>query len=264
MCLSSRRRRRYCRVSTTRLTRNRPRTGTTPRPITALGRRAQRITRIASRFGVADRGFHEIGCAFGGTVSEPAAMGFEASGSDLNGDAVRLGRERGAVLYHGAFCEAFFEPGRKPGVIDSYHMIERVLDPAAFLLTLRGALADDGIAIFITPNALTSFPLVHNFQNYPWYKYPEHLHLFSPASVQCVARSAGLALLHVTTARFEVIPEASHHAIEAIGDSPVAYASRLCAEQGDAAGGARVRTRPGRRPGRAAAPQRHPVSRCRL
>lgn len=188
--------------------------------------RAERIARIAGRFGHSKSGFHEIGCAYGGTVFELSRMGYETSGSDLNGTAVEIGAARGARLYQGDLSPDFFAEGGKPGVLYSYHMIEHVPDPVQFLRRLAGVIHENGIAIFISPNALTPFPLVHNFRNYPWYGYPEHLHLFSPASIRCLARAAGFDLLHIASAPFQVIPYENDRVLHAIDQSPVASTIR--------------------------------------
>ena len=184
------------------------------------GPRAQRILDLSSRFGVDTGVYHEVGCAFGGTVFEIQSRGRQASGTDLNASAIEQGRSRGADIHATMDAEFLATRAQKPNVLYGYHMLEHVPDPIAYLTELRAHLAPDSIAIFMVPNAMAAFPLVYNYMRYVWYGYPEHLHMFSPRSLLCLAGSAGFDVLHVATNRFGIQPEATDRIVAPLpGDS---------------------------------------------
>lgn len=168
--------------------------------------RAQRVIEIAERYGHDKAAyFHEIGCAFGGTVFELQQQGISASGTELNKLAVEDGKLRGALDIHSVTDVEFLSTrNRKPDVIYGYHVLEHIPDPVKYLQEIKEHLAPGGIIILLVPNAMAFFPNTFGFVRYVWYGYPEHVHLFSPRSTKCLAEASGTHLLEVATKSFGI------------------------------------------------------------
>jgi hypothetical protein len=119
----------------------------------------------------------------------------------MNSGAISQGRARGNDAI-AAVPDAEFlrHTGRRPNVVFGFHVLEHMTDPVHYLRELATCLAADSIVILFVPNALALFPAAYGFARYPWFSFPEHLNLFSPHSVSCLARHAGYALLEVSSA----------------------------------------------------------------
>jgi SAM-dependent methyltransferase len=181
---------------------------------------------IAGKFGL-DRGaYHELGCAFGGTVFEVASRGVRATGTDLNASAIEQGRKRGANVQTGNDAEFLATLKVKPNVIYGYHMLEHVPNPVEYLRGIAGQMARDSVAIFFVPNAIAAFPMVYNYMRYVWYGYPEHPHMFSPHSLLCLGRATGFDLIHVATNPIPIKTEETGRIVQPLPGSPTAEAIR--------------------------------------
>src|ERR1700733_7804266 len=111
--------------------------------------RSELIIKISARygFGQSDR-YHESGCAFGGTVLEFERMGYTATGTDLNADAVDQGRARGnASIFSKSDLEFFQHSTVRPNVVFGIYMLERMADPLGYLCELAPLLASRSIVI---------------------------------------------------------------------------------------------------------------------
>lgn len=186
--------------------------------------RADMVLRVSEPFGFGlQSAYHEIACAFGGTVFELQTRGIHASGTDWNDEAINAGRSYG-VHSTSASPDAVLlgERTRKPNVIYGLQVLQRQPEPASYLASLAEHLADDGIIIMTVPNAMAVFPLVYGYARYSWYSYPAHLHFFSAKSLLCLAQAAGLTLLDVASRRHNVDRESTEAAIRARNDSDVA------------------------------------------
>jgi hypothetical protein len=173
--------------------------------------RSELILKISARygFGQSDR-YHESGCAFGGTILELDRMGYSATGTDWNIDAVDQGRARGnASIFAKSDLEFFQHSTVRPNVVFGIYMLERMADPLGYLCELAPLLASRSIVIMLVPNAMALFPTAYGFDQYDWFSYPSKLNMYSPHSVSCLARAAGYDLLEVSTATSGLEPEAT-------------------------------------------------------
>ncbi|MGE0417382.1 MAG: methyltransferase domain-containing protein [Acetobacteraceae bacterium] len=164
--------------------------------------RTDQVVDIAARFGFDNTHvFHEIGCAFGGTVFELNRRGYAATGTDLSQPAIDDGRARGNTNVF-AEPDVAFLSGRslRPHVVYGYHVLEHMPDPIGFLRSLSPLLAPDAIVILFVPNAMALLPWTYGFDRYPWFYYPAHLNMLSPGSLTCFARACGYELLDLWTA----------------------------------------------------------------
>lgn len=188
--------------------------------------RATRIADIAHRFGLG-KGIeiHEFGCAFGGTVQALNDMGYRATGTELNQQAVDEGRSYGNSSIFSQDTVSFLQSSsNKPQVVFSYHAIEHFIDPFSFLVGIRDGLSQEGIIILVAPSSAAKYSLVYGLMRYMWFGYPEHLHLFSPGSAPKLADRIGMDLLEVSTSEFGLYPEATKVAL--LQQSPAAWALR--------------------------------------
>ncbi len=142
----------------------------------------------------------EIGCAFGGTVMELRRRGYSAFGMDFNPAAIAEGRTRGnSHIYPSIEAAATENPCTGFGLVYAYHVLEHVAEPSNFLKQLLPFLANDAVLVFRVPNAIYLRAVVAGYTTWNWFAYPDHLHLFSPRSLLCLASDSGFEVLDVTT-----------------------------------------------------------------
>ncbi|WP_312821020.1 class I SAM-dependent methyltransferase [Brevundimonas sp.] len=178
--------------------------------------RSSRVIDILNTYGI-ERGasVHEFGCAFGGTVHALNQKGYDASGTELNREAVEKGRARGNdKIFAQSALDYLDSLPAKPKAIYSYHALEHFTDPFAFLRDLRERLDPNGIIISFLPNSAALFALVYGYTRYVWFNYPEHIHMFSPGSANALTEVTGFDLLSVFTSEFGIEPEATARATE--------------------------------------------------
>jgi predicted SAM-dependent methyltransferase len=157
------------------------------------------VTEAARTFLLTDQvAYHESGCAFGGTVAALRDMGHDATGTELNSDAVARGRARGNEWISDETDTRFLaRVGRQPDLLYCFHAVEHMPDPVAYLRDVRSVLSPRGIACIVVPNAVSAAAMHKGYHGHPWFAYPDHLHLLSPRSLLCLARKAGFEVLRV-------------------------------------------------------------------
>jgi SAM-dependent methyltransferase len=144
--------------------------------------------------------YHESGCSFGGTVAALRDKGYDATGCELNKDAVAQGRARGNKWISDESDSEFLgRTKRRPNLIYSHHAVEHMPDPVGFLSGLKGLLDPLGVIFLTLPNAVSAVAMKRGFHGHPWFAYPDHLHLLSPRSLLCLAEKAGYQVVHVDT-----------------------------------------------------------------
>jgi hypothetical protein len=190
--------------------------------------RSGRIIDIAERFGFSTAHvYHEIGCAFGGTVHEMNRLNFPTTGTDLNRVAIESGQAYGNTRIAAEPDTTFLAcQSIMPNVVYGYHVLEHMPDPAEYLKSLAPCLAKESVVVLFVPNSMTLLPLSYGYRNYVWFHYPAHLNMFSPASVRCLADTAGYELLDISTTACGIDPAASARIAELTIDTPVTRALR--------------------------------------
>jgi trans-aconitate methyltransferase len=96
-------------------------------------------------------------------------MGYSATGTDSNTDAVDQGRARGnASIFAQTDLEFFQHSTVRPNVVYGFYMLERMPDPSGYLRKLASLLASKSIVIMLVPNAMALFPAAYGFDQYDW------------------------------------------------------------------------------------------------
>jgi len=146
-----------------------------------------------------DRGrLLDVGCGNGFFLDHMRRLGWDASGVELDGEAVSVAREKlGLEVFHGSLEEANFPDGYFDAVTVN-HVIEHVLDPVGLLKECRRILRADGRLIVITPN-IKSLGCCAIDENWVHWDPPRHLFIFSPEALGTCAERAGLILEDLRT-----------------------------------------------------------------
>jgi SAM-dependent methyltransferase len=136
---------------------------------------------------------HDAGCGYGAFVSKLNTLGFDATGSDVDGESVEQARRRGNNrVYQGHFTEI---PSIAPDGVDiltCYHSLEHYPDPLKFFDTVKRALRPGGLFIMSLPNGAYLPARVDYFEKFDWCFYPGHLQYFTPRSAEVLLAKAGL------------------------------------------------------------------------
>jgi len=182
-----------------------------------VNERANYVLQTARRWlGKDNVRYHESGCSFGGIVRKLNMLGYAATGAELNEKAVSEAHANGnlsifcrdeAELFRGKeqVCEIFY----------SFHALEHMPDPQGFLVSIRKFLSKESIALLHVPNAICANSIMRGFYKNSWFAYPDHLHLFSPASIFCLADSTRYSVLDVST---NMIAQDTKQISEILGD----------------------------------------------
>lgn len=146
---------------------------------------------------------HECGCSFGGIVAKLRALGFQATGTDLNSTAIAEGSQKNNPWIFAESDRDFFRRHQAQAfhLIYLYHALEHMPSPLDFFHDIRPAIEKDGIAFIVVPNSVNYFSLSRSFEENSWFAYPDHLSYFSPGSLPCLARASGYAVLELETRR---------------------------------------------------------------
>jgi SAM-dependent methyltransferase len=139
----------------------------------------------------------DVGCGDGGAASILAALGWSASGVDVDDRAVAVARRRGLDARAGTIAEVGLDDGSFDLVVAS-HVIEHVHDPVELLAQARRALRPGGRLVVMTPNARA--PLL-GWHGARWRALdpPRHLAIFAASGLGLLAARAGFRDVQVTT-----------------------------------------------------------------
>jgi len=168
----------------------------------------------------------EVGCAFGGTVHELRRRGINALGVDLNSDAIEQARRHGNQHVYVDFVHTLMQKlAAKTNVIYSYHALQHVPNVLDFLESLHPSLAAESVLEFRVPNANYLRAWQQGFEKWDWFAYPDHLHMFTPKSVSCLAASAGFNILEISSSAcgesVEQIRNWSNISADSLPDQPM-------------------------------------------
>ena len=148
----------------------------------------------------------EIGCSYGALLKAFRDEGWEVDGVEIDSRAALYARETYGINVVGGTLEQAMPSLRPPyDIVMMYHVIEHVADPVAFLHQLRSLLSDDGVLVLKTPNAASTACRLTNGW-WEWALAPEHVHLYSPTSLEHLFRQTGFASRDVVTRRGDGSP----------------------------------------------------------
>jgi SAM-dependent methyltransferase len=162
-------------------------------PLVAL---IKRVMREHVRADISGLRIHDVGCAFGGLVHALRAEGFDATGSDLNCDAISVGQDRGnAHLFAGPVAEYIRQCGRRYHAFWLSHVLEHLPDPMFLLKRLHGSLEQDGVLVIHIPSGLFAPSRRDSMQRNGWFGYPMHPHMFTPRSICKALEASGFRVV---------------------------------------------------------------------
>ena len=133
----------------------------------------------------------DIGCGSGRYLRTMHALGWKVSGVEPDTRAANLARDRaGADVFIGVIGSVQLPPRSFDAVV-SMHAIEHDSDPRRFLTRAAECLRPGGFLYIQTPNYNS---LARRVFGRDWYAHdpPRHLTLFTPASLERLARQTGL------------------------------------------------------------------------
>ncbi len=138
----------------------------------------------------------DVGCGQGARLCLLRALGASlVVGSEMDGEAAKIARERYDVTVHVGSASAIVVPEGGFDIVFLSEVIEHVLDPVALLRSIRGLLAPNGFFFLSTPNAG-----VRHRAGAGWKALSldfDHVSLFNDASIRRVLGEAGFAALEV-------------------------------------------------------------------
>ncbi|WP_298914649.1 methyltransferase domain-containing protein [uncultured Algimonas sp.] len=150
--------------------------------IKRAARRVRRLSRrIRSNGSNAKRRFLDVGANLGYAVEGARQRGFDATGIEIDAEAVaRATAEFPGNSYHATTVEAFAARGETFDLVYCSEVIEHAIDIRSFASALMDLVAPGGVLFVTTPadgHRATPDPLVGWVQVKP----PEHLHWFAKA-----------------------------------------------------------------------------------
>lgn len=98
----------------------------------------------------------DVGCGIGNFLDWARGKGIDASGTELDADALAAARERGLSVWDAEELPNHLAPG-SVDVLTLWDVIEHVPDPRAFLASFLGYLRPGGLVVLETPDV--SFPV---------------------------------------------------------------------------------------------------------
>jgi 2-polyprenyl-3-methyl-5-hydroxy-6-metoxy-1,4-benzoquinol methylase len=133
----------------------------------------------------------EVGCGAGTALRRLAELGWSVTGLDFDERVMAVARQGGLLVELGDLVERGY-PGASFDAVVTSHVIEHVPEPAAFLAECRRVLRPGGVTVHITPNA---GGWGHRLFGRDWrgLEPPRHLHIFTRAALDSLARAAGFA-----------------------------------------------------------------------
>lgn len=139
----------------------------------------------------------DIGCGSGWLTGFLGSLGWEAMGIDVDPKSVKAARSRGLDVRLGTLEAQGFPADYFDAVVMS-HVIEHIHDPLELLQKCHRVLKKGGILSMTTPNIVSWGH--RRFRQY-WLGLdpPRHLYVFSPKSLEALAKSAGFSIQSLST-----------------------------------------------------------------
>lgn len=140
----------------------------------------------------------DIGCATGDMLVLLKNLGWDVYGIDIDNKGIKIAKSRGLKnLRVGTYKDVRAYPDNYFDCIRLYHVIEHIDDPAFCLEILHKKLKPGGELFLSTPNFNT--PIQKVFGTYSFaLDAPRHLYLFTPQTLERVARRYNLIVTSVT------------------------------------------------------------------
>ena len=131
----------------------------------------------------------DIGCASGYFIDLLRAEGWPVEAIELDQAMVVKLRERGLEIYDRPFEN--FESSKKYKLITLFDVLEHIPDLQTTFKKLHDLLDEDGVVAMITPDFTSRQRKIFGKR---WFQFKplEHIHYFTPATLNFIARKNGL------------------------------------------------------------------------
>jgi SAM-dependent methyltransferase len=148
----------------------------------------------------------EVGASHGGFLHLARLAGFEIDGVEMSPAVVEIaGATFGVAIRAGTFESVELAEGSQD-VIVAFDVVEHFLDPRAALAHMRRALKPDGVLLLQTPHfPVEPFDVLteRGDRFIEQLRAPEHVYLFSRASIEAILRETGFDDVAFEPALFE-------------------------------------------------------------
>ena len=135
--------------------------------------------------------FLDVGAGSGILVEEAIKSGFQVKGIEPSAWLTDRAKARGLPVHHGTLPNPDIVPGFD--VVTLIDVIEHVTNPMGLLREMRDAMADNGIAVIVTPDVRSWAARVLGWN---WWHYRiAHISYFSRATLSLALKRAGLTPL---------------------------------------------------------------------
>lgn len=125
---------------------------------------------------------YDYGCGYGGLIAKTLQLGFNSRGSDLDDVCVKYCNSKDISVYKGGL--ELLAKEKEIDIITCYHALEHFLNPQEFFDVASSALSENGFLVLAVPNG-GYYPAQNDFfGKFDWCFFPEHLHYFTPNSIQ--------------------------------------------------------------------------------
>ncbi len=138
--------------------------------------------------------FLDIGCSSGFAVSAAQELGLDAKGIDIDPLAIEYAKNNfGEVHFETIDIDKYAEEDNQADIIYCSGVIDRMIDPEAFVASLKKILAPNGV-IYLTALDGNHFMIPANFPKWKAVAPLEHMFYFSKKGLETMFERNGLAV----------------------------------------------------------------------
>jgi SAM-dependent methyltransferase len=148
----------------------------------------------------------EIGCSYGALLKAFRDDGWDVDGVEIDARASQYAHDTYGLNVIAGTLEQAAPALRAPyDLVMMHHVLEHITDPIGLCRLVRSLMSDDGAFVIRTPNASST---VCRWSDgwWEWALAPEHVHLFSQASLERLLRQSGFTVRVAVTRRGDAHP----------------------------------------------------------
>jgi 2-polyprenyl-3-methyl-5-hydroxy-6-metoxy-1,4-benzoquinol methylase len=128
----------------------------------------------------------EIGCGSGGILFALQQKGYQCLGCDYGPEYIAYGKEKGLDLYEGGVDD--YSGEKEADIVIISHVLEHIVDPIAFLKSIKKILSKQGLLFIAVPGILYNHSSHRNLLSL---FCQAHVHYFTLSSLDYVCANAG-------------------------------------------------------------------------